>query len=171
MPREFRKPVDPLCRKPLHPQRISFLRERRDLERTSASLQRIVLDVDYVDGHPRYYTSTGTRSGGHDYYSTAADWCGTRPDNFIDAQDFPFADDTSDHVLLLSVVENLPEPELSYAKLYRALKCKRGNRLGLSLILLSLLVVTTNFYAWPLARRGHRDDLILRAYRVVWKNN
>lgn len=122
MPRGFRKLLDPLRRTPLHPQWFSFIRERRDLQETCASLDGIVLDVGCAEGRPRRFMAQGARYVGLDYYSTATDWYGTRPDVFGDAQDLPFSDGTIDHILLLDVVEHLPEPELSFAELHRVLK-------------------------------------------------
>lgn len=122
MSRGLRRFVDPLRRTPLHPQWFSFLRERGDLHKTCSSLDGIVLDVGCAESHPRRYLPEGVRYIGLDYYSTATDWYGTRPDVFGDAQDLPFADATIDHVLLLDVVEHLPEPELCFSELCRVLK-------------------------------------------------
>jgi SAM-dependent methyltransferase len=65
---------------------------------------------------------SGTSYIGLDYYSTAMDWYDTRPDVFGDAQSLPFADDSIDHALLLDVIEHIPEPDKSFAELYRVLK-------------------------------------------------
>ena len=57
-----------------------------------------------------------------DYYSTATEWYGTHPDLFADAQALPLADNCSEHVLLLDVLERIPEPDHCLAENNRILK-------------------------------------------------
>jgi SAM-dependent methyltransferase len=59
---------------------------------------------------------------GLDYYSTATDWYGTRPDVFGDAQSLPLADASIDHALLLDVLEHIPDPLCSLRELHRVLR-------------------------------------------------
>ena len=122
MSRRFRKLVDELRRTPLHPQWFSFLQERRNLEQTCSALAGVVLDVGCAEGHPRNYLPPDTWYIGLDYFSTATDWYGTRPDVFGDAQKLPFANSTIDHVLFLDVIEHLPAPDQSLSEMHRVLK-------------------------------------------------
>ena len=45
------------------------------------------------------------------------------------------------------------------------------NPLGLTVLILPLVVLTTNCIAWLLAQVSSRDDLMPHAYRVVWTKN
>ena len=122
MSRGLRRIVDRLRTTPLHPQWFSFVEENRNLERTCAALDGIVLDIGCADSRPRRYLPHDARYIGLDYFSTATDWYGTLPDVFGDAQALPFADNSIDHALLLDVAEHLPEPERSFSELHRVLK-------------------------------------------------
>jgi SAM-dependent methyltransferase len=107
---------------PLHPQWFAFLREERNLERSCASLTGTILDVGCAQGTPRRYLAAGANYVGLDYFSTATEWYGTRPDVFGDAQALPFTDASIDHVLLLDVLEHIPAPERCLGELHRVLK-------------------------------------------------
>jgi len=112
---------------PLHPQWFAFVREARNLRETCEGLTGIVLDIGCADGKPRRYLSSEASYVGLDYYSTAASWYGTRPDLYADARRLPLRDDSVDHVLLLDVLEHIPDPELCLAEIGRTLK--RGCRM------------------------------------------
>ncbi|OQW92970.1 MAG: hypothetical protein BWK79_13580, partial [Beggiatoa sp. IS2] len=59
---------------------------------------------------------------GMDYYQTAVHWYATRPQVYGDAQQLPFSDDSMDTVLLLDVLEHLPNPEACLQEIVRILK-------------------------------------------------
>jgi len=107
---------------PLHPQWFAFLREERNLARTCQSLRGTVLDVGCADGSPRNYLAPDATYVGLDYFSTATDWYGTRPDIYGDAQSLPLRDGSVDHALLLDVLEHLPDPERCLVELHRVVK-------------------------------------------------
>jgi SAM-dependent methyltransferase len=107
---------------PLHPQWFALFREDRKLERICASLSGIVLDVGCAHGKPRRHLPASAHYLGVDYYSTAREWYGTRPDLFADARSLPLADDSVDHSLLLDVLEHVPHPNRCLAELHRVLK-------------------------------------------------
>jgi SAM-dependent methyltransferase len=107
---------------PLHPQWFAFFREERALKRTCRDLNGIVLDIGCADGKPRRYLSSSAHYLGIDYYSTAKDWYGTRPDLYADAQQLPIRDDSVDHSLLLDVLEHIPDAERCLSELHRTLK-------------------------------------------------
>ncbi len=107
---------------PLHPQWFAFFREERALKRTCRDLNGIVLDIGCADGKPRRHLSSSAQYLGVDYYSTAKDWYGTRPDLYADAQQLPIRDDSVDHSLLLDVLEHIPDAERCLSELHRTLK-------------------------------------------------
>ena len=107
---------------PLHPQWFAFLREARNLKATCSTLSGLVLDIGCAAGAPRGYLPDDALYLGIDHYSTAANWYGTRPDVYADAQSLPFPDASIDHALLLDVLEHLPDPDQCLAELARTLK-------------------------------------------------
>ena len=106
---------------PLHPQWFAFFREARSLKRTCANLSGVVLDVGCAEAHPRHLLPEGAHYIGVDYFVTAKDWYGTRPDVFADARALPLSDESVDHALLLDVLEHIPDPDLCLAELSRVL--------------------------------------------------
>ena len=111
-----------LRKTPLHPQWFAFLREDRNLASTCERLSGTVLDVGCAEGLPRKFLPPGATYVGLDYYSTATDWYGTRPDLYGDAQLLPVADNSVDHALLLDVLEHLPNPDRCLSELHRVIK-------------------------------------------------
>ena len=109
-------------RTPLHPQWFAYLRETRNLRRDCAGLAGTVVDVGCAEGLPRNFLPAGTEYIGLDYYATATDWYGTKPDVFGDAQSLPIADRCVDHVLLLDVLEHLESPSKCISEVGRVLK-------------------------------------------------
>ena len=107
---------------PLHPQWFAFFREKRFLRTICAELKGIVVDIGCADAKPQQYLSDDATYVGIDYFATATEWYGTRPDLFADAQLLPLQDDSVDHVLLLDVLEHLPDPGRCLAEVRRVLK-------------------------------------------------
>jgi SAM-dependent methyltransferase len=107
---------------PFHPQWFAFFREAKSLKRTCASLTGVVLDIGCADAKPRQLMPEGVNYIGLDYYATATEWYGTRPDVFADARELPLPDSSIDHALLLDVLEHVPNPERCIAELSRVLK-------------------------------------------------
>lgn len=118
----LRKLAAALRKTPLHPQWFAFFREERNLERSCASLTGTILDVGCAQGKPRRYLPAGANYVGLDYFYTATEWYGTRPDVFGDAQALPFNDTSIDHALLLDVLEHIPDPGRCLGELNRVLK-------------------------------------------------
>ena len=114
--------LDGLKKTPLHPQWFAFLREDRNLRRTCADLSGVVLDIGCADSKPRQYLADHAEYVGLDYFDTATEWYGTRPSVFGDAQQLPFADASVDHVILLDVLEHIPDPQCSIEEIFRVLK-------------------------------------------------
>ena len=107
---------------PLHPQWFAFFREEGNLRRSCASLSGMVLDIGCAEGKPRRFLPSDAEYIGLDYFDTAMQWYGTRPDVFADAQRLPFAADSFNHALLFDVLEHLPNPDLCLAEIFRVLK-------------------------------------------------
>ena len=126
----IRKLANAFRKTPLHPQWFAFLREERNLAKTCQPLHGTVLDVGCADGSPKKYLSPHATYVGLDYFSTATDWYGTRPDIYGDAQSLPLRDGSVDHALLLDVLEHLPNPELCLVELHRVIKQGGSRRRG-----------------------------------------
>lgn len=107
---------------PFHPQWFAWFRERRFLRAVCAKLDGVVLDIGCADAKPRQYLPDGATYFGIDYFSTATGWYDTRPDIFADAQQLPLSADAVDHVLLLDVLEHLPDPDRCLTEIRRVLK-------------------------------------------------
>ena len=107
---------------PIHPQWFASFREERSLAATCENLTGTVLDVGCAEGLPRQHLPPDADYVGLDYYTTATEWYGTRPEVFGDARALPFADVSIDHALLLDVLEHIPEPNICLRELHRVLK-------------------------------------------------
>ena len=118
----FRFILQLLKKTPFHPQWFAFLREDRNLRVTCSELSGLVLDIGCADGKPSRYLPDNAQYVGLDYFDTASNWYKTRPSVFGDAQQLPFPDDVFDHVLLLDVLEHIPDPERCLAEIFRVLK-------------------------------------------------
>lgn len=59
---------------------------------------------------------------GLDNYHTATEWYGTKPDVFARGEALPVADACINHVLLLDVLEHIPDPEAALLEVCRVLK-------------------------------------------------
>lgn len=109
-------------RTPLHPQWFAFLRDRKGLKQVCADLSGLALDIGCADAKPREFLPDCVEYLGLDYFDTAVQWYGTRPDVFGDAQQLPLASEAVDHVLLMDVLEHIPEPDHCPAEIFRILK-------------------------------------------------
>lgn len=116
------KILDFLKKTPFHPQWFAFCREERNLRQTCERLNGVVLDIGCADGKPRSLLPEGTEYIGLDYFDTATRLYHTRPNVFGDAQNLPLASCAVDHVLLLDVLEHIPNPDQCLAEICRVLK-------------------------------------------------
>lgn len=153
-----------LARTPLHPQWFAFLRENEGLRDVCGHLSGLVLDIGCADGKPRGYLPDGAEYLGLDYFDTAMQWYGTRPDVFGDAQQLPLATGSVDHVLLLDVLEHIPEPERCMAEIRRVLK--QGGSLTLQVpFMYPIHDAPLDFHRWTrfgLERLARRAGLTVR---------
>ncbi|MDH4254098.1 MAG: class I SAM-dependent methyltransferase, partial [Gammaproteobacteria bacterium] len=73
-------------------------------------------------GKPRHFLPPGARYLGIDYFPTATGWYDTRPEVYADARALPLRGGSVDHVLLLDVLEHVPDPDSCLAEIGRTLK-------------------------------------------------
>ena len=111
-----------LIKTPFHPQWFSMLRENEGLSEMCGSLSGTVVDIGCADGRPREFLPDAAEYVGLDYFDTATAWYQTRPDVFGDAQQLPLASASIDHVLLMDVLEHIPEPDRCLGEIGRVLK-------------------------------------------------
>lgn len=107
---------------PLHPQWLIFRHEKKNLVEICGGLHFTVLDIGCADKKPKRYLPESVYYCGLDYYSTATNWYMTRPDLFADATHLPLKDESFENVLLLDVLEHLPDPSATVTEIYRVLK-------------------------------------------------
>ena len=84
-------------------------------------MQGKVLDIGC--GHKSIKTLLGAATDyiGLDYYHTAVEWYGSRPDLYADAVSLPFAHTCIHNVLLLDVLEHIPDPAGCLQEIHRVL--------------------------------------------------
>lgn len=102
---------------------MSFSNEERDLHQLSGT----VLDVGCANKRAQRLLPSSCSYVGLDYPPTASHLYRSRPDIFSDAQLLPFRVGTFDAVLLLHVLEHLPDPDRAVAEAIRVLRA--GGRL------------------------------------------
>jgi len=106
---------------PLHPQWFAYATEHVD-NQLLGSCQGIVLDIGCGEQKVKNIVPSSCSYIGLDYYFTATEWYRTKPSVFADARALPIARDSVDHVVLLSVLEHLPDPVASVREIARVLK-------------------------------------------------
>ncbi|MDH3314808.1 MAG: class I SAM-dependent methyltransferase [Gammaproteobacteria bacterium] len=118
----LRRLLAPLRRTPFHPQWHVFRHEERKLATLAPLMSGTVVDIGCADQKPRKRSAPGCRYIGLDYYQTATDWYHSRPDVYGDAQRLPFVSESAHCVLLLDVLEHLPDPDRCMAEVHRVLR-------------------------------------------------
>lgn len=108
----------------LHPQWFVYKGRDEQNREIGKVVKGRVLDVGCADQFIRNYLPENSEYVGLDYYQTATQWYKTSPDVFGDAQRLPFADATMDSVLLLDVLEHLPESNMCLSEIARVIKDK-----------------------------------------------
>ncbi|MEZ5673184.1 MAG: class I SAM-dependent methyltransferase [Thiotrichaceae bacterium] len=107
---------------PVQPQWFAYRDEQQNHREIAAQLAGVIVDIGCADQYMRPLINAEHHYVGLDYYDTATNWYQTRPQVFGDAQYLPFADASIDNVLLLDVLEHLPQPELCITEIARILK-------------------------------------------------
>lgn len=121
--RKLKQLARPLQVTPLHPQWLAgtdavyLLEQLKNIPSGS-----VVVDVGCANKWPRSQIATSCRYIGFDHPDTATNWYHTKPDVFGDASALPFASDSVDVVLLLDVLEHVPDTDGVFSEIQRALK-------------------------------------------------
>ncbi len=118
----FKKKLATLRYWPVHPQWLIYRRERSYRRQLAQQVSGHLLDIGCADQAIRQGLPDTCHYIGLDYYQTATQWYSTRPDVYGDAQQLPFRDQSLDTVLLLDVLEHLPNPERCFQEIARVLK-------------------------------------------------
>lgn len=122
MLRKIKKLLKPLASTPLHPQWfIARNQERIDELLRDETEGSVVLDIGCGKRWPEGLLPKSHRYFGLDYPETAA-WYETKPDVFGDAEALPFAARSIDTVLMLDVLEHLPQPRRALSEARRCLR-------------------------------------------------
>ena len=106
---------------PFHPQWFVFKDEKSALEEIAQSAQGCVLDLGAGTQKIRGFLSPSCEYISLDYHETATQWYETIPSVFGDAAALPFPKDSMNTVLLLDVLEHLPDPEMCLKEVHRVL--------------------------------------------------
>lgn len=118
---KIRKTLSRLKGTPLHPQWFVFRREQESLAVISSCLRGLVLDIGCADQKVRSFLSEDATYIGLDYYHTAVFWYKTQPQIYGDAQYLPFSDSSFNWILLLDVLEHIPDPDKCLREIHRVL--------------------------------------------------
>lgn len=120
--RKFKQLFEKIRHFPLHPQWFAYRGERQNQQEIAKLLSGTILDIGCGTQELRALIAPENHYIGLDYYDTATQWYHTRPDIFADAQLLPIADASVDNILILDVLEHLPQPELCIQEIARILK-------------------------------------------------
>lgn len=119
--RRLRSWLAPLRRTPLHPQWLVLRAAAAGQRAAAARCRGRVLDIGCAGGAVQPWLPAGVSYIGLDYFATAVGWYQSRPRVFGDGQRLPFPGRSFDTVLLLDVLEHLPEPETCLLEIHRVL--------------------------------------------------
>lgn len=114
--------IEPLKHTPFHPQWFIFRKERISRTEIGKQAHGLVLDIGSGREMIKNYLSDECKYVSLDYYQTATQWYGTRPQIFSDGQNLPIKSGSTDTILMLDVLEHLPEPELCIKEIWRVLR-------------------------------------------------
>lgn len=107
---------------PLHPQWVSFRFKELAAREVAARARGHVVDVGCADSALRERLDGSVQYVGLDYPGTATALYRTRPAVFGDAQRLPFRDASFDCLIVLDVLEHLPQPQASLTEAARVLR-------------------------------------------------
>ncbi len=107
---------------PLHPQWFVFKDSDKIFKRIADECQGFTLDIGAGRQVIRPFLSESVVYFPTDYYRTSVNWYCCPPELFADAAQLPLQAECADTVLLLDVMEHLPEPERCLEEVWRVLK-------------------------------------------------
>ena len=109
---------------PFHPQwLINRVNDQRYID-TAGRCSGTVLDIGCSNQQLKGILPSETHYIGLDYWDTAVNMYETRPSVFGDAQRLPFKSLSLDTVVLLEVLEHIPDPNKVFEEIGRVLKSK-----------------------------------------------
>lgn len=115
-----------------HPQFLVFIKNKVP-ELICHIKEGVVLDIGCADKFiAKNIDENKNDYIGLDYFDTAINMYKTNPDVFGDAQNLPFADNSIDTVILLDVLEHIPDADSAMKEISRVL-CKSGGILILQI--------------------------------------
>lgn len=118
----LRKSLAPLRGTPLHPQWLVLRGQQGARNRLAELATGVVLDIGCGDRWSEHFVASCATYVGFDYPTTVGLGYRGGPDVFGDARQLPVQDQSVDTILLLDVLEHLPDPEAALAEAARALK-------------------------------------------------
>ena len=108
---------------PFHPQWFTYRHFHSEMQQISKILSgKRILDVGCGKQELRSYLPQKTEYFGLDYYRTATEWYHSKPQIYGDAQALPFPNACMDGVLLMDVLEHLPNPQECLKEITRVLR-------------------------------------------------
>jgi len=115
--------MDGLRQTPLHPQWLALRSEKTLAAFVARNLDRPILDIGCGGMKIKHQLKLSKEEYiGLDYPATAEGWYRTRPDIFADGQRLPIKPETINSVLLLNVLEHIPDPAACLTEIHRVLK-------------------------------------------------
>ncbi|HEX9626852.1 MAG TPA: methyltransferase domain-containing protein [Acidiferrobacterales bacterium] len=118
----LRRWVSGLKGTPLHPQWFAFRHNAETGAEVAMLARGIVLDIGCADMKIRRYLDAACDYIGLDHYLTGHGLYRSRPSVFADAAALPFASTSVDCVLLLDVLEHVPDPRRVLAEIGRVVR-------------------------------------------------
>jgi len=149
---------------PVHPQWFVFRRNKKNLCEIASFVKGQVLDIGCDKKIVKKYLPESCRYIGLDYYQTAAEWYDSKPDVYGDAQNLFFSDNSIDSVLLLDVLEHLPDPERCLSEINRVL-IKEGVFIILVPFLYPIHDAPLDFHRWTIF--GLRNLVQKHNFKIV----
>ncbi|MFO7682219.1 MAG: class I SAM-dependent methyltransferase [Chloroflexota bacterium] len=144
-----RRLLTPFKHTPFHPQWFVYKDEHTSLQEIGRQAHGLVLDIGAGAQVVQKSLSADCRYISLDYYQTAVAWYHTRPHLYGDGQWLPIKSGSVDTVLLLDVLEHLPQPEVCVAEIGRVLRS--GGKLVLQVpFLYPLHDAPYDFHRWTI---------------------
>ena len=120
--KKLKKKYSCLINTPLHPQWLLARNAKNNCLLISSYLQSDVLDIGCGHKAIKKHISDEVNYYGLDYYDTAEYWYESSPDIYGNANLLPIKNSSTSNVLLLDVLEHLPDPEACIKEVFRVLK-------------------------------------------------
>ncbi len=118
----FKALLSQLKHTPLHPQWLVFREERKARQTAVYNAKGTILDIGCANQYIKRLLSLESHYIGMDYPGTVDTLYKTKPMLFGDAQILPVATESIDTVLLLEVLEHIPDTDATVSEIYRVLK-------------------------------------------------